>query len=1077
MRSLALLCVWMGFSVHAHGQVDQRLAQRHAEINALYEVERYDEVIETIQLQVQHSAHSTWSDSLYQYIYKLGRANWKVKGTEAAVNAAELLYASVAQGDPDPGIHLKALSGLSWLYYDLGDMKACLRVDSMALLVAKANPQLGYNEVAHAYQNIGFDHASMSNHQLALRSYLAAKANYERSEVPPYYDLAECFNGAGVSSWHLGRTRDAERYYREALTDLDRSKNANVPLRKAGILSNMGIMWQDAGDIARCKENYQKAIQLSTIAIDEFTDPSDRERAILSRSKGYVNLATVYFSLGDNDRSQQLLDLAFRDRAGIMEPNDPRLIGVRERMADIAIETGDMERAETYITEFLEVTAIHFGQQSEDHLRAGTKLAEVYASSDRFEEADSLFQRCIVLQRALPQAATDPQFAIALRRRARFQLDRGKVAEAMADLVEARSIVERIHGKDHFKAAMYEVLLAEAALTQGDPATALKWSNAAIDHLQERTVALERSDVPVAFPQPHLLPDAILWNVKAQHALSVASTPDPIWNEQIDLAIKALDRNRAAIDDEGSQLGLVGAQKKLFDLAIDLAYEAYAVNGREADVDRFLDLIEADRSILLKSRLNDFSSLRFAGVPDSVLLREQELIEAMAIDPDEEGAVDRAMDSERSFLSFLHGLNEKYPRYFALRYGTTTIHVADVRKKLLKPGRDLLAYAITDAYMYMLVIRTDTALIVRKTNVGVDETVHALVDAISLRERASYAAAGYRAYDTFFAPVASFLKGEELLIIPDGPLHTVNFEALLTDPSPTELVRNALIQRYAMAYLLSATTAVQFADLVRDRSQGVLALAPGFADSDKQRYVAATTDTGAIDRDYLNYVRQPFAVNTVRSLGRTLNATMLLGGEANESEFRERAARFGVLHLGTHAEMNGTSPMYSRLVLSKLGSATDADSDGYLYAYEIYELDLRAQLAVLTACETGTGRNDRGEGVRSLGYGFAYAGCPSLVMSLWSIDEKVSAEIIERFYMYLAEGMSKHHALRQAKLDHLATAQDELALPYYWAGLVLVGDVEPVDVGDTWIRYAGWGVGAFAVVLILVLLFMRRKGN
>jgi len=95
------------------------------------------------------------------------------------------------------------------------------------------------------------------------------------------------------------------------------------------------------------------------------------------------------------------------------------------------------------------------------------------------------------------------------------------------------------------------------------------------------------------------------------------------------------------------------------------------------------------------------------------------------------------------------------------------------------------------------------------------------------------------------------------------------------------------------------------------------------------------------------------------------------------------------------------------------------------------------------------------------------------VMSLWSIDEKTSSAIITRFYELLAEGLPKHEALRQAKLDHLATADEELSMPYYWAGLVLVGDVEPIEIGF-WDRY-GWWVLAAAVVLVLVVAFRRRR--
>jgi CHAT domain-containing protein len=266
---------------------------------------------------------------------------------------------------------------------------------------------------------------------------------------------------------------------------------------------------------------------------------------------------------------------------------------------------------------------------------------------------------------------------------------------------------------------------------------------------------------------------------------------------------------------------------------------------------------------------------------------------------------------------------------------------------------------------------------------------------------------------------------------------------------------------------------VQFAQLARGTSTGALALAPGFDDDLKKEYIARVPDSALIDRQFANYVRQPFAVSTAQQLGTLLSAKVMVGGDATERGFRELAARYGILHLGTHAEMNATSPMYSRLVLSKDGSGVDPDADGYLHAYEIYELDLRAQLAVLTACETGAGRQDDGEGVRSLGYSFAYAGCPSLVMSLWSIDEKVSAEIIERFYAHLADGMPKHEALRQAKLDHLATASDELAMPYYWAGMVLVGDVAPLEQRGTRLKYWHWGLIGMAA--IAVLFWWRRR--
>ncbi|HRQ85443.1 MAG TPA: CHAT domain-containing protein, partial [Flavobacteriales bacterium] len=132
-----------------------------------------------------------------------------------------------------------------------------------------------------------------------------------------------------------------------------------------------------------------------------------------------------------------------------------------------------------------------------------------------------------------------------------------------------------------------------------------------------------------------------------------------------------------------------------------------------------------------------------------------------------------------------------------------------------------------------------------------------------------------------------------------------------------------------------------------------------------------------------------------------------------------------------------------------------------------------AQLAVITACESGSGKVDPGEGVRSLGSGFAYAGCPNLVASLWSIDEKVSAQIMDSFFKHLEQGMPKNEALRQAKLEFLSTAQDELALPYYWAGLVLTGNVSPVETPGQWPMW--WVLAALGVLLAGWGLFRVRS--
>lgn len=266
---------------------------------------------------------------------------------------------------------------------------------------------------------------------------------------------------------------------------------------------------------------------------------------------------------------------------------------------------------------------------------------------------------------------------------------------------------------------------------------------------------------------------------------------------------------------------------------------------------------------------------------------------------------------------------------------------------------------------------------------------------------------------------------------------------------------------------------MQFKGLKNEGPDRLLSFAPGFTDRQKQEYAQTIKDTSQLDKKYLTYIQQPFAVQTAKQIAGIFSGTTFIEEEADETNFKKEAAKYGVIHLGTHAEINQNSPLMSHLVLSK-NVVNDSTDDGYLYAYEIYQMPLHAELAVLSACETGIGKQQNSEGIISLAHSFSYAGCPSIVMSLWNIDEKTSAGIIADFYHHLSEGMHKNKALRQAKLDYLKDAPLELQSPYYWAGLVLLGDHGPVNIKSN----SRWkSIALIVIVLLAILSFIvvRRK--
>ena len=189
-----------------------------------------------------------------------------------------------------------------------------------------------------------------------------------------------------------------------------------------------------------------------------------------------------------------------------------------------------------------------------------------------------------------------------------------------------------------------------------------------------------------------------------------------------------------------------------------------------------------------------------------------------------------------------------------------------------------------------------------------------------------------------------------------------------------------------------------------------------------------------------------------------------------KSEFISLSGQYPVIHLATHAIANDSNLLGSYIEF--YGLKKDADTTHRLYEQEIYTLDLKsARLVILSACETGNGLLVNGEGIMSLSRAFSYAGCKSVITSLWNADEISTSFICKRLHNYLQKGFPIDQALQQSKIDYLETneIQDRYKNPAYWAHLVLIGDYQPVV--KTWYnRNILW----LAVVAVLSIVFLLR---
>ncbi|MEL6841609.1 MAG: CHAT domain-containing protein, partial [Bacteroidota bacterium] len=206
----------------------------------------------------------------------------------------------------------------------------------------------------------------------------------------------------------------------------------------------------------------------------------------------------------------------------------------------------------------------------------------------------------------------------------------------------------------------------------------------------------------------------------------------------------------------------------------------------------------------------------------------------------------------------------------------------------------------------------------------------------------------------------------------------------------------------------------------------------------------------------------------------------LLGEAASLQTFRAESGRYQILHLATHGKINEQAPGESFLAFYGETDTFRFAQRSYpqltaLYLEDIYALPCRADLVVLSACETGIGKLYEGEGIASLARAFVNVGARSVLNTLWSVSDEGSSQLMQGFYANLQAGQSRSAALRNAKLE-LMRSRPDLAEPFYWASYVLIGDERPMprQHSERWI----WGLlGLLGMAMAIGLIVSRRENS
>ncbi len=960
---------------------------------------------------------------------------------------------------------------------DAGNNKPALEFFQQALPVWRALNRK--REEASTLNFLGLVHKTLGDKQLALENYTAAltlarELNVRGLEATVLNNIAAVHSGAGEK-------RKALDSY---ISVLPLRRAANDKPGEASTLTNIGGVYSDLGENQRALDYYNQALPLwreakradgevTTIqnigeaydllgekqqSLDYYSQALTLARTIGAKQvEGVIstNLATLYSSLGEKEKAREMylqaLDIHRAAGNRTVEADTLHLLGF------LSYELEDNDKALNYLSEALAVwqiikdkrgeaitltatgmvyRSLNQGEKSLQYSNLGLPLhrevgnrageAETLISIGLVQSAAGEKQRALEnfnLATELSNAISDPSLEAKARYEiARVKLDLGELTESRSQIENTLNIVESLRTK-----------VASQELRASYFATVQRY----YDFYVELLMRMNGRQAGKGFDSEAL---QVSERARARSLLEILAEANASIREGVDATL--LERERSL---HHQLSGKANALARLY--ASRPSPEQTAAAKKEID-----DLTAAYNEVRAEIRR---ASPRYAALTQPTPLSVKEIQQ-------------QVLDNDTVLLEYW--LGEKRSFLWAVTPTKITSYALPSRAKIEEAARA----------SYEWISRPASSAAKRRLK-------HEGVELTDAQRKARGLNALRYLSNTLIRPVAAQLGKKRLVIVASGALQYVPFSALSVGggrlsatnkksaanrlPTPDSRL---LIQDHEIINLPSASTMAVLrreASTRQPASKMLAVLADPVFEQDDERVgkmarptvspsqpnPAAKSESQAVAEERsLKHIKEKNAEQTgemkisrlpytrqeaekILALVPESDRKQALDFDANRSTATAKELnQFRYVHFATHGYLDSERPEFSALVLS-LVSKDGAPQSGFLYAYEIYNMQLNSDVVVLSACETGLGKEIKGEGLVGLTRGFMYAGSPRVVVSLWSVNDRATADLMTRFYRkMLKENLRPAAALRAAQIEMLSDRQWNE--PYFWAAFALQGE-------------------------------------
>lgn len=902
-------------------------------------------------------------------------------------------------------------------YYDLDSLNQALL--SLSYIIDCQEKQFHYNAMS----------ASLKD----FREILFNKRS-ELKEEDFYNRFMSLVLLEGILMSRIGNLDSAINIYANAsefiLQKLRRDPNSNDSVRFSKCLFFQASAQYEAGDFKRAVENFQNAFLMAT-------PPMQKEGNHGFFIRYHIYLANAYAKLRQYDHALDQFEAA--------------------RQLLSTLESRHLE------WQFF----------------VYSNLFSYYQAQDQNEQAASALTSIESLE------LTPFYRAKYLVQRGEFYQKYGDHLNAVATLQAAGQQIEQIQGKASLELAGCRLYLARSQFALGQIAAAKSTLDKALRALTiEIKGGKNESDL--------LLANNITLEIlleQAEIALHVHTTAGKaneliIANRTAQDAMNLLEKLRAQITLTEERERFVTNSRQAYELAIHTAYLLFQQSGNPVFLDTIYQNIERSKALNLREAISQHAMKRIVKLPDSLLIAEQILrseveerekemrgkqAELASTDPILQRLSLELSNARDRLSQHLEKYNEVYPEFSALEQ-KVIIPLLDEVRKALSQDEVVMEYFEGTKALYCLRISSEEVRIyqdsltypLRDWTVDFVSSIRNFPKEFSSLDLENYAASAYALYK---ALIPGDLKGKSLIIVPDGNIHRVIFECLLTE-YPDDVMDigsyRYLIDSFDFQYVYSMAM-LHHGEPGRNSNYAanILAIAPDFKGLSEEYPELLLSGNVPEARKAVGYFRGKVLTDHAASRSNFLQQLQI------------KSRPFTIAHLATHGWASTETGKDSYILFKSI----DLTDSAKLFAYDLYGLDLPTKMVYLSSCETGYGELQSSEGLVSLARGFFFAGVPSIITSLWPVSDREGSRLTDAFYSQLADGNSLRKGLGEAKRSFIRERQVEnpvFSHPVYWSGYILLGE-NTTFYGSGNIWQVVLPIGCFILLTLLFLHFGRKK--